>query len=99
MKIPEVSKRPNEMFSVGLQYITPDLEEGASLASAIVTITPDEVGGLKKSGNVVIEPTVVSQLVYGGIVNKEYYVIFKVTTTGGHVYEDSIFVKIRDITV
>lgn len=96
-KIPQLTKRPNEMFAVGLRYSAPDLEENSSIVLAEVSITPTELNGLKKQGNVVIEADRVSQMIYDGIDGKEYYVKFKVTTSIGHVYEDSVFVKVRSI--
>ena len=96
MRMPSLVKKPEEMFSIGLKYISPDLEEGMYLTDATVTITPDEVGGLKKEGNAVIEPDIVSQMIKEGIVGKEYFVDFVVTTSGGHIYKDTIFVKIRN---
>lgn len=98
MRIPELTKRPAEMFSVGLRYQSPDLDEGGRIVAAIVNIIPNEAAGLKKTGNVVIENDTVSQMVYDGEDGHEYYVEFKVTTSGGHVYEDAIFVKVREIT-
>ena len=95
MRIPHLVKKPEEIFSVGLKYITPDLEEGQYLTGGSVTISSDEDGGLKKEGNVVIEADIVSQLISGGIVGKEYFVDFIVTTSGGHTYKDTIFIKIR----
>ena len=94
--IPRMTKRQNESFAVGLKYVAPDLEEGLELAAAQVTITPDEVGGVKTVGNVVIEPDTVSQVINGGNDNTEYKVAFLVTTSGGHIYEDFIFVKVRE---
>lgn len=95
--IPEITKRPGEAFSVGLKYISPDLEEGGKISAATVTITPSESQGLQKSGNVVIETDTVSQVISGGVDGHEYYVNFIVITSGGHTYEDSIFVKIREV--
>lgn len=96
MRIPELTKRPNEAFAIGLKYVSPDLGEGASVVSATCAITPDVTDGLKRSGNVVIEPDTVSQMVYGGKDGQEYYAKFTVVTSGGHTYEDAIFVKVRD---
>ena len=95
MIFPEITKKPDEMFSVGLRYVTPDLAEGGEIQSAEVEIIPDQPGGLKKSGTVVIEEDTVSQVIYGGQDGKEYYVKFRVGTSGGHIYEDAIFIKVR----
>ena len=96
MRIPEVSKQPSEVFSVGLKYVSPDLDEGGRLLSADVSVRPTEIGGLAKVGNVVIEPDTASQMVSGGVDGHEYYVTFKVVTSGGHTYEDEIFIKVRE---
>ena len=95
MRTAVLVKSPEEMFAVGLEYISPDLDEGEELVSCEVTITPDEAAGLKKQGNLVIEPTIASQMIYGGEVDREYYVHFKTTTSVNHIYQDSIFVKVR----
>jgi len=97
MRIPQVTKKPDEMFAIGLKYVTPDLEEGQSILECEVSIKPDEIGGLKKSGQPVIDTPIVSQVVYGGLDKKEYYASFKVVTSGGHIYEDTIFVKVRSL--
>jgi hypothetical protein len=95
MRIPEIVKKPDEKFPIGFKYISPDLEEGATIASCTVTISPSEVGGLAVDGNPVVEADKVSQTVQAGKDGSEYYVTFKVTTSGGHIYEDKIFVKVR----
>ena len=95
MRIPHLVKKPEEIFSVGLKYISPDLDEGQYISGGTVTIEPDEAGGLKKEGNIVIEADIVSQLISGGIDGKEYFLDFIVTTSGGHTYKDTIFIKIR----
>jgi hypothetical protein len=97
MRIPQVTKKPNEMFPVGLKYTTPDLDEGESIVGCEVTITPNEQGGLRASGSPVIDTPIASQMIYSGLDGHEYYVNFKVTTSGGHVYQDSIFVKVRSL--
>jgi len=93
MKIPIVVKKPNEQFSIGFEYISPDLTEGATLASCTVSISPS--GGLVVDGSPVVEATKVSQVVKGGADGAEYWVTFLTTTSGGHIYEDKIFVKVR----
>ena len=93
MKIPIVIKKPDEKFSIGFEYISPDLEEGATIASCEVSISPS--GGLVVDGSPVVEATKVSQVVKEGTDGVEYWVTFKTTTSGGHVYEDKIFVKVR----
>lgn len=95
-RVPEITKSPNETYPVGFKYLTPDIEEGAYIAGCVVTITPDETGGLKTSGNVVLEPEIVSQMITGGNNGEDYKVFFKTTTSGGHIYEDCITVKVRD---
>ncbi|MFC1709500.1 hypothetical protein ACFL2J_05570 [Candidatus Omnitrophota bacterium] len=97
MRIPELTKRPNEMFAIGLQYVSPDLGEGEEVVSCLVSISPDEPSGLQKSGSPVIEVDRVSQIVYSGEDGREYYVTFKTATSGGNVYEDFIFIKVRSI--
>lgn len=94
MSIPTLTKRPDESYPVGFKYISPDLEEGEKLVSATTEIIP--AGSLAVSGLPVIEPDVVSQVIYGGVDGEEYHVKFKTVTSVGHVYEDAIFVKVRE---
>ena len=97
MRTPVVMKQPEEVFAVGLQYVSPDLEEGAYIASCSVKIKPVETsGGLVAEGDVVVEPTMVSQMISGGTSGHNYYVEFMVVTSGGHTYEDEIYVKVRE---
>ncbi len=93
----EVTKRPDEIFSIGLKYISPDLEEGESISSASVSVSPDNPSGVQAVGNAVIEQDNVAQLISSGVDGSEYYVNFTVTTSGGHIYKDSIFVKVREL--
>ena len=93
MKIPIVDKKPDEQFSIGFEYISPDLEEGATIASCVVSISPS--GGLVVDGSPIVEATKVSQVVKEGTDGIEYWVTFKTTTSGGHIYEDKITVQIR----
>jgi len=95
-RIPEITKSPNETYPVGFKYLTPDIDEGAYLVSCVVSIEPSEVGGLALSGNAVIEPDIVSQMITGGEAGVDYKVFFKTTTSGGHIYEDCITVKVRE---
>lgn len=94
---PVLKKKPDEEYPIGFKYIAPDLAEGETLASCTVTISPDEEGGLKVSGDPVVASDTVSQKVTGGVDGHEYYVKFLVLTSAGHKYEDSIFVKVRAV--
>lgn len=100
LKTPVIKKRSNERFPIGFKFHTPDLEEGESIISAVALVSPTEVGGLEAVGSPTIESgDTVSQAVEGGIDGHDYYVRFTVTTSLNNVYEDSIFVSVRDITV
>ena len=96
MIIPELVKSPNEKYAVGLEYIAPDLEDGATITAVVCTLSPDD-GTLKKSGVPVIDSAQVSQVIYDGTDGTNYYVIFKTTTSEGNIFEDSIFIKVRSI--
>jgi len=97
MIIPEIEKRPNEKFAIGLKYLSPDLGAGATILTCIVTISPEEVGGLTKQGSVDISTDTVSQVVYSGENEKDYNVIFLTTTSEGNIFEDAIYVRVRSI--
>ena len=96
-KTPTLQKTPSEQFAVGLKYESPDLDEGQRIVSCTVTITPTEASGLEVDGNPVIETDIVSQMIKGGVDGNDYYVKFTTVTSVGHVYEDSIFVRVREI--
>jgi len=89
-----VEKSPNEKFAIGLKYIEPDLEEDETISTCVVTISPS---GLTAVGSPVITDNQVAQIVEGGTDGSVYKVIFKSTTSGGHIYEDMIYVKVRDL--
>ena len=97
MKMPIIIKRTSEQFAIGLKYEAPDIEEGARITSASVSISPSEIGGLEKDGSPVVEADTVSQMIKGGANGHEYYVKFTTVTSIGHIYEDAVFVKVRDI--
>jgi hypothetical protein len=98
LRIPEVTKHPNEKFAIGLKYIPPDLDLDAaeSISSCAVAISPSVAGGLAVVGNVVIDDDTVSQMVKDGVNDVEYYVTFLTTLSTGSIYEDKILVKIRN---
>ena len=97
MAIPSIRKRPVEQFSVGLTYVSPDLEAGETITNVTTSIDPDEPNGIKPEGPPTIDAATVSQIISGGENGKEYKVKFQVTTSAGHLFEDAIFVLVRDI--
>lgn len=97
MRVAQLTKRPNEMFPVGLKYETPDLEEGSYVVSTVVTIKPDDASGLKTSGSPELDGDEVRQVIYDGENGKNYDVIFTTTTSEGNIFEDRIFIKVREI--
>lgn len=96
-RIAVLKKRPDEEYSIGLKFITPDLEDADVIISAVVKVIPDIPGELVAIGAPVIDEDVVSQYIRGGLHGKDYYVNFKVTTTQGYVFEDYIFVNVREL--
>ena len=91
-----IVKKPNEKYAVGLKYQAPDLEEGQSISSVSVSITPTTgVTPLIVDGSPSIDGDTVSQVIKAGVNGENYYVIFTTTTSIGHIYEDRIFVKVR----
>ena len=98
-RIAVLKKRPDEEFSIGLKFITPDLEDADVIISAVVNIVPDVPGELVAIGAPIIDVDVVSQYIRGGIHGQDYYVEFKVTTTQGYVFQDAILVKVRSLVV
>jgi len=98
MKIPEVTKKPYEEFSIGLRYSTPDLDEDETITSVVVSITSDEATPtLVVDGSPTItDGNTVAQQIKVGTANEEYKVIFKIATSAGYKFEDFIYVKVRD---
>ena len=93
-RIPELTKKPDEQFAIGFQYISPDLEENEYITGCVISISP--ANGLVVDGDPEIKPTKVTQMIKAGTDGNEYYVKFKTTTSAEHIYEDSIFVKVRE---
>lgn len=91
-----LDKHPNEEYAIGLEYKAPDLEEGETLVSGVVTITPSGVANdLITKGSISVSDDTVSQLVEKGREDIRYEVEFKVTTSIGHIYVDKIFVNVK----
>ena len=93
-RIPELTKKPEEKFAIGFQYVSPDLEENEYLTACTVSISPAD--GLEVDGDPEIKPTKVTQMIKSGTNGNEYYVKFETTTSAGHIFVDSIFVKVRE---
>jgi len=96
-KVPTLQKAPAEQFAIGLKYESPDLDEGQRIVSCTVSISPSGAGALEVDGGPVIETDIVSQMIKGGTHGEDYYVKFLSVTSIGHIYEDSIFVRVRNI--
>lgn len=91
-----IEKKPNEKFPVGFSYSAPDLDDGATISECIVTIaSTDSENLLLKSGAPIINGTEVAQVIYGGKVNFDYVLTFKITTSEDNIYEDRLTVKVR----
>jgi hypothetical protein len=95
MIIPEITKRPNERYTIGMRYLSPDLSEGASIISSSVSITPSEAGGLSVWGSPTIDGNVVNQGIQAGEDGGNYYVTFTTRTSEDNIFEDSVYVKVR----
>lgn len=95
MPRPIVMKSVSDRFEIGLQYQAPDLETGETITDVEVTISPT---GLTAEGAPVIDGNTVSQVISGGVIKKNYTVLFKVTTSAGFIYsnpkKESILVKV-----
>ena len=98
MSIAIVTKRVVERFSIGLQFIAPDLEPNEEIVDVETSVSPVEVGGLELYGPPTIDVDVVSQIIQGGIDKNDYKVTFLVTTSAGHIYEEAICVHVRETT-
>lgn len=85
-------KRLDEKYPVGFKYKAPDIEKGETLSSAVVTVSPS---GLSLDGSPVVTDDVVTQKISGGSsVGKKHVLKFKVTTSAGHVYVNTLLVEI-----
>lgn len=95
MPRPIVMKSVSGKFKLGLQYQAPDLEADETITDVEVTISPT---GLTAEGGPEIDGNTVSQVISGGVIKKNYTVLFKVTTSAGFIYnnpeKESILVKV-----
>ena len=97
MSVATLKKRPSERFPIGFKFSTPELADGETIVSAVITITPVESGGLSKLGSAVIDTDTVTQVVEGGIDGNDYYVTYIVTTSVGNIFEGTILVFVREV--
>lgn len=97
MRREDVIKAVSEKFAVELYYKTPDLMKGETITAVETSISPS---GLEVQGDPQIsaDGRGVSQMIHGGLAGVNYEVLFKVTTSAGHVYNrpglDSVLVKV-----
>ena len=88
-----IEKSVDGKFPIGLKYYSPDLEDGETISACTVSAP----AGLT-CATVVIDGNMVSTVVSLGVVEKEYRVQFKMTTSSGKIFNhptrDSIMVKI-----
>lgn len=91
MAQPIFYKKVDESYPIGLIYSAPDLASGETISSAVVTVDPT---GLSLDGAPVSSGAKVSQSISGGILGKRYTLKFKVTTSVGYEYVDTILVEI-----
>jgi hypothetical protein len=84
-----VEKAASETFSIGLIYKAPDLATGETITASTVAVTPV---GLTLSAVTISTTTVasdtVSTFISTGTAGVEYEVLFKVTTSGGNIYNN-----------
>jgi len=96
MIVPQLIKKPNEQYPIGLIYETPDIEGSETCSACEILISPSETGGLEVEGDPVVQSDRVSQEIKGGIDGHDYWVTFKTTTSIGNIYEDKIFIMVRE---
>lgn len=79
-----ISKAASERYAIELSYRAPDLNTGETIEAVEATVTPEGLilGTPSKNGNKV------SVMINGGVAGKTYLVLFKVTTSAGHIYND-----------
>lgn len=83
-----ISKYAGEKFALGFRLVAPDLAEGETISSCVVTITPSGGGSdLVTAGSVSINPdgNEVSQMLQAGAVGSNYSVKFAMTTSLGRI--------------
>lgn len=92
-----LTKHPDEEYAIGLEFVAPDLEEGETLASGVVTITPSSDGDdLVTKGSLSIGTETIKQVVEKGRNGIRYTVKFKVTTSINHIYVEKIFINVEE---
>ena len=97
MSLAIIKKRPSERFPVGFRFSEPELADGETVISAVVSITPNEAGGLEKLGDPEIGADTAVQVIDGGVDGHDYYVKFIVTTSVGNIYEGTILAFVREV--
>lgn len=88
---PYISKKVGENWPIGLRYHSPDLENGQTIASAVVTVAPS---GLTLGGQSIVDNRV-EKWVSGGSAGVEYTVTFEVTMSDGKVVIDDFIVRVE----
>lgn len=92
---PVVYKTVDEVFAIGLIYSAPDLNEGETITAVEATVSPE--GLILESA--LIDGSTVKAIISEGNSGKEYKVLFKVTTSAGHIYrnpdKEEIIVKVK----
>lgn len=94
-----IEKAVSETLAIGLTYVSPDLATGETITVSTVAATPV---GLTLSAVTISTTTVASDTVSAfasaGTAGVEYTVLFKVTTSGGNIYnnpnKDALLVRV-----
>jgi hypothetical protein len=94
--IPVVEKAVAEQFPIGLIYSAPDLETPEIITVSTVAVSP--VGLTLGAVTINAAGDTVSAYVSAGTAGVEYVVLFKVTTSGGKIFnnpnKDAITVRV-----
>ena len=96
MSMATIRKSPNEEFSIGLKFVSPDLDEGETIVSVTTAVAPS---GLSLFGSPSINgegSDTVSQVVSGGVDGTDYIVTFTAVTSQAHTFEGCILVQVRE---
>lgn len=92
--IPIYYKKVSEKYPLGLEYSATDIPDGDSISAVEVTITPS--GQLATEGTPNFSGRNCSIWVKNGVIGKRYHLTFKVTTSLGYIYINSILVEVKE---
>lgn len=95
----EFKKQPSEKYPISLDF-TNILGEGESISTLYVTATnlsDNEVATTTVIDSSLIDGLICKAIVKDGVSKSRYKITFKIITSSSNVYEDDIFMYVKEI--